>query len=108
MGYRKALRLMLTSPLLSAQNCLDYGVADHVVPASDCFEQTIKWIEASLQHHYSIVRSFKEIMKKASEDSEENSLAFEKSLFSETWGSELNREALAKNIKHVKSNSLKL
>ncbi|KAJ3639955.1 hypothetical protein Zmor_003281 [Zophobas morio] len=107
-GPKKALNLLLTSQILTAQGCVENGVADHVVPAQDALTKTLEWIEVRLQHHHRIVRSFKNVVNTATTDTLENSLNYEKALFSLTWGGDLNREALAKNIKHVNPNNSKM
>ncbi|XP_044256184.1 ethylmalonyl-CoA decarboxylase-like [Tribolium madens] len=104
-GGKKALNLLLTSQILNAQGCVENGIADHVVPVEDCLAKAMEWIDLRLQHHHQIIRSFKNCVNKAVRDTWENSLAYEKSLFSLTWGSEMNKEALAKNIKHIKMNN---
>ncbi|RZC37384.1 ECH domain containing protein [Asbolus verrucosus] len=107
-GAKKALNLLLTSQILSASDCLDSNIADHIVPVQDCLARAIEWIDTRLQHPPVIVRSFKKAVYQAATDTTENSFNYEKKLFSLTWGSELNRAALAKNIKHVKANNSKM
>ncbi|KAJ3623003.1 hypothetical protein MTP99_019263 [Tenebrio molitor] len=102
-GHKKALDLFLTSQILSAEDCVQHGIADHIVPVEDCFRKALEWIDLRLLHHRQIIRSFKNVVNKAATDTFDNSLKYEKSLFSVTWGGEINREALKKNIKHVKT-----
>ncbi|KAG5898939.1 hypothetical protein JTB14_004663 [Gonioctena quinquepunctata] len=52
------------------------------------------------------VQSYKQVMVVAGEESFENALTFESSVFSPKWGSDLNREALSKRLKHVTESKL--
>lgn len=104
----KALDLLLTSKILTAQECLDYQVADCVVPLNNYFEKAVEWIDQRLEHHFSTIQIFKQVAYKADTDTIENSLELERQLFVNTWGADLNKNALSKKIKHLQLNTSKI
>lgn len=101
-GQSKALDLLLTSKILSAQECVNVGLAESIVSTQEAFQETEEWLSRRIQHHYSVVRAFKGIISKSETDCIEKSLLHERDTFVPFWGCKINREALAKKIRHVK------
>lgn len=102
---KKALELFLTAKVLTAQEGLDYGIIDFIVPVKNYFSKAQDWIDHRLQHHFTTIQLFKQITYKADIDTVENSLSFEKQLFINTWGANLNQNRLAQKIHHLHQNS---
>ncbi|XP_017773681.1 PREDICTED: ethylmalonyl-CoA decarboxylase-like isoform X2 [Nicrophorus vespilloides] len=99
LGRRKAMDLMLTSRILSADDCMDMDIADGVLKGPDYLGEVIEWLGPRIQHHHSITRTIKQIV--ASEEDLQQSLESERKAFVPFWGGELNQKALEKRIKHV-------
>ncbi|KAL3289673.1 hypothetical protein HHI36_023078 [Cryptolaemus montrouzieri] len=106
MGYHKALDLFLTSKLLSAEECVKLGIAEKVVSSSNCLGDTFLWLKEYLFHHYSVIRSFKQIANTSRKGNINDTLQCERQLTSVLWGGEENKKMLSKNIKHCASNGL--
>lgn len=100
-GHQKALELLLTGKVLTAKDCIDLGLAQTTVPPDQALLKTLDWLTPKLQYHHSILRAMKEIVSNNNDYSYEEALQLEKQRLGPFWGGELNRQALAKNIKHV-------
>ncbi|XP_074032773.1 ethylmalonyl-CoA decarboxylase isoform X2 [Leptinotarsa decemlineata] len=101
LGRRKALEMLLTAKVYTAQECLDIGLAYKVVNTENRVAEALEFVRTLVKHHYSLVQSYKEVVEVATTTDFENALDFEKDAFSPKWGSDLNREALRKKIKHL-------
>lgn len=73
-----------------------------VVPTQEAFKETEAWLSDRIQHHYSVVRAFKRVITKSETESTDKSLEHERNIFVPFWGCKINRDALAKNIRHAK------
>lgn len=99
-GQHRALDLLLTAKVLNAQECVSVGLAESAVCSQEALRETAKWLSKRVPHHYSVVRAFKCVITRSETQSSDRSLEYERHTFVPFWGSQLNREALAKNIKH--------
>ncbi|KAG5898937.1 hypothetical protein JTB14_004661 [Gonioctena quinquepunctata] len=105
-GDRKAMEMLLTGKVHTAQECLEIGLAYRIVDTANRLEEALEFVRTLTVFHCSIVQSYKQVMVVAGEESFENALTFESSVFSPKWGSDLNREALSKRLKHVTESKL--
>lgn len=80
---------------------MNLGLVQTVVPTQDAFTKTEDWLSSRIQHHYSVVRGFKNVIATSEKETYEKSLEYERNTFVPFWGCEINRAALAKNIKHI-------
>lgn len=101
-GQHKALDLLLTAKILTANECVDIGLAETVIPTKDALGKTFEWLAPRLKHHHSITRAMKEIMLLTYFHTYEDSLRLEKLKFAPFWGGHLNQDALKQNVKHIK------
>lgn len=101
-GQRKALEILLSSKMYSPKECLELGLGYKIVRTDNRMEEALDFIKHLTTHHSSISRSYKAVANVAIEENFQTTLEFEKNEFYPKWGSELNREALKKGIKHVK------
>lgn len=93
--------LLLTSSILEADECLRIGLVEKVVPKETAYEDTLKWTLDRICHHYSVTRALKQIAVKTDIILLEKSLKFERNIFCPFWGSDRNKLALDKKIKHL-------
>ncbi|CAG9766019.1 unnamed protein product [Ceutorhynchus assimilis] len=98
-GTKKALDLLLTSRILTAQECLDIGLASGIVTEENKLEDCLEWTRRRTRHSCNVTRAFKLAVSQSNLFDE--SLRNELELFLPLWGCPENREALSKNIKHV-------
>lgn len=101
-GQHKALDLLLTSKILSAEECVSIGLAEHIVHAENALEEIEEWLKTRIQHHHTVTRGIKKIVCDVANQNLQESFDYEKSIFIPFWGSKTNKEALSKRIKHVK------
>lgn len=96
------MELLLTSKILNAEECRNIGLIADIVNDENKLEECLEWTRARIKYDYSITRAFKQAVIAQSRSTLEESISMEKKLFAPLWGGPANKEALAKNIKHVK------
>ncbi|VEN62157.1 unnamed protein product [Callosobruchus maculatus] len=101
MGERKALQLLLASKVFSAEEGLQLGLVSKIVNTTSRLDEALDYVRQLTIHHSSIVRAYKTVTSHYDEEQFDKSLMLERELFHPMWGSELNKKALDKNIKHV-------
>lgn len=102
-GATKALEILCTVNVYNAQQCLNLGLADKIIPSANREEEALKYVRQFLNVHHSITRSYKELTNKVNKLTFDEALEIERAEFYPKWGSELNRQALNSNIKHVQN-----
>lgn len=102
MGQAKALDMLLTARILTANECVDIGLAETIVSSKQSLDETMKWLTLRLQHHHSVIQALKKVTLNTSHYTYQEALKLEKFIFAPFWGGEANKMALEKNIKHVK------
>lgn len=100
-GKRKALEMLCTSKVCSAEECLNFGLADKIISSVDRENEGLEYVRQFTNLHHSITRSYKNIVRVSDQKPFEEVLELERNEFYPKWGSKLNCEALQKNIKHV-------
>ncbi|KAK9889051.1 hypothetical protein WA026_004331 [Henosepilachna vigintioctopunctata] len=100
-GHNKAMYLFLTSKVLSAEECVNLGIAEKVVSSTNSVKDAVLWLNEYLIHHYQVIRSFKELVNTSKAGGDEVAcFSCERSLISVLWGGEVNKKMLSENIKH--------
>ncbi|XP_033737256.1 ethylmalonyl-CoA decarboxylase-like [Pecten maximus] len=106
-GRSKALDILCSSRLLTSQECLRQGLADHVIPLlphkeedDDSLEIGRAWLSQYCRADAELVRDMKTVVVQACELDYTSSLEKERTVFSRTWGGHAQKKALDLNIKH--------
>lgn len=94
--------LLVTSKILSAQECLEAGIVDGIIGGDNTLEAATEWLKPRIQHHPEIIRAFKDVVTAANGSNYDKALEYEKKRFIPFWGSTINLEALNQHIKHIK------
>jgi 2-(1,2-epoxy-1,2-dihydrophenyl)acetyl-CoA isomerase len=87
-GYHKAAELMLTGRLLKAQEALDMGIFNRVVPAEHLEEETLELARKIVKGPRQAIRSIKKMLKMSRFNSLESQLEVEASLQVPAWSNE--------------------
>ena len=69
MGYKKAMQLFVEAGRLEPQECLDYGLANKVVPANELLNQTQAWAEKLAQGAPLAQKFGKQVLRSAARSS---------------------------------------
>lgn len=101
-GRARALDLFLTARVMSAEECVQIGLAEAVVASPVDLSKVANWLKLRLTLPSQITRAFKTIVSSNHRDSQENALNVESELLAQFWGGAMNKEALNSNIKHSK------
>ncbi|XP_056635009.1 ethylmalonyl-CoA decarboxylase-like [Diorhabda sublineata] len=101
-GQRKALEILLSSKMYNPEECLELGFVYKVVKTDNRMEEALEFIKSLTTIDSSITRSYKAVANVAVEENFNTRLELERNEFYPKWGSDLNKEALRKGIKHVK------
>lgn len=99
-GHKKALEILLTSKVMNADECVNVGLVDHVVPSPANLLNVQDWIKARLFLPHQITRAFKTIVSKTHDYSYADAFKIEEEIFAPFWGGPLNKQAIDQNIKH--------
>ncbi|XP_069127547.1 ethylmalonyl-CoA decarboxylase-like [Argopecten irradians] len=108
-GRTKALDILCSSRLLSSQECLRLGLANHVIPLPPLKEEDSEdnsltvgraWLSQYCHADAELIRDMKTVVVQASELDYSSSLEKERAIFSKTWGGPAQKRALDQNIKH--------
>lgn len=107
-GYTKALQVLCSSKVLSSEECVRLGLADHVIPcdhsSAEACDHVLKtghaWLSQYCHADAQLVRDMKTIARTASERDYTSSLERERTVFGQTWGGSAQKAALDGNIKH--------
>lgn len=101
-GESTALDMLVTCKILNSKECLDMGIAQHIITSQNHVVEAAEWLKPRLQLDSAIIRGYKDIISHTSHLTYYEALEYEKKRFVPFWGGKLNVEALAKGIKHVK------
>lgn len=98
LGEQTAMELLLSSKILTAEECLKIGLVRKIVKLTENkINVALNWLRLHLNNDKTVTRSFKlAILQAADNESYENSMMYEKQLFCKLWGAEPNRQALEK------------
>jgi 2-(1,2-epoxy-1,2-dihydrophenyl)acetyl-CoA isomerase len=69
MGYKKAMQLFVEAGRLQPQECLEYGLANKVVPANELLNQTQAWAEKLAQGAPLAQKFGKQVLRSAARSS---------------------------------------
>lgn len=100
-GQTKALDILLTARILSAKECFDIGLVQHIITSNEMYEETINWLEPRIQLHHTVIQAYKKVISSTYQTTFYDALEYEKNRFIPFWGGKINMEALSKRIKHV-------
>lgn len=100
-GPAKALQLLVSCEKLSAQDCLQTGLASAILDTGhDSHRQALNWLLKNTAGSTEVVRATKQVVANAQSLPLEESLRRERLIFSTVWGGPANKAALQENIKH--------
>lgn len=91
-GKAKAMELILTGEMITAQEAERAGLVARVVPAGSLLEEAVKMAEKIASFSSPVVQMAKECVNAAEETTLAEGLRFERSLFHSTWGLEDRKE----------------
>lgn len=97
------MEILCSSKIYDAKECLEYGLADKIVSSATEEDEVLSYVRQFTKHHYSLTRSFKNVVKNCTEKPFDEALEMERNEFYPKWGGQLNREALQKKIKHTEN-----
>lgn len=92
-GRSKAMELLLTGDILSAQEALGLGLVDRVTPAGKSLEGALDLASRIAQNPPLALANIKQAIVKGWEMPMRAAMAYEAELFAATWDSEDHREA---------------
>ena len=69
LGYRRAFQLCIESERIDAKSCIEYGLANKMVPPEELNKETIKWAKSLAKKAPLSVRATKKIMRYANSSS---------------------------------------
>lgn len=102
LGRTTALDLLLTSKILSANDCLEMGIVQHIIPGKDILKEATEWLQPRVHLPTEVIRGYKDVISNAIHSTFYESLDYEMKRFTPFWGGDLNVNALTKRVKHVK------
>eukprot|EP00440_Ansanella_granifera_P074542 gb/GFBE01080895.1/.p1 GENE.gb/GFBE01080895.1/~~gb/GFBE01080895.1/.p1 ORF type:complete len:290 (+),score=85.25 gb/GFBE01080895.1/:1-870(+) len=91
-GKSKAMELILTGDMMTAEQAEKAGLVSRVVPAGAALEEAVKVAEKIASFSTPVVQLAKECVNAADETTLAEGLRFERHLFHATWGLEDRRE----------------
>jgi 2-(1,2-epoxy-1,2-dihydrophenyl)acetyl-CoA isomerase len=95
LGYHRAYQLCIESERITAQRCLEFGLANRVVPAARLDEETLAWAESLAERAPIALARTKLAMRAAMETSLTQAIAREAHLQTACLESEDAREGIA-------------
>ncbi len=69
LGYRRAFQLSIESERISAERCVELGLANKAVPADDLMDETMKWAKALAERAPLSLAATKKAMRHAASNS---------------------------------------
>lgn len=78
------------------------GLVQHIIPGNNILQEATNWLQARLHLPTEVIRGYKDVIACTNNLTFYESLDNEMKRFMPFWGGELNIQALAKRIKHVK------
>lgn len=93
--------MLCTAKVYNADECLHFGLADKIVSSATGEDEALAFVRQYTKFHYSITRSFKQVVKDCTEKSFGEALESERKEFCQKWGGQLQFEALEKRSKHI-------
>lgn len=103
LGYQNAMRMLISNRILNAQQALQVGLVDAVIPNEEgTYEGCKRWLdnEHLIDIDASLIQSIKSMTLAASRSPCEESLVFERETFRKFWKGRLHEEAMSNNVKH--------
>jgi 2-(1,2-epoxy-1,2-dihydrophenyl)acetyl-CoA isomerase len=94
LGYRRAFQLSVESERISADRCVDLGLANKAVPADELQAAALEWAEALAQRAPLSLAATKKVMRYAANKEWGDAYDMEAKLQGELLGSEDNKEGI--------------
>ncbi len=94
LGYRRAFQLSVESERISAQRCVELGLANKAVPADQLQEAALEWAQALARRAPLSVAATKKVMRFAADHGWSEAYDMEAKLQGELLGSEDNKEGI--------------
>ncbi len=94
-GYHRAFQLCIESERISAERCLDLGLANKVVPAGDLQNTSVSWAKQLSKRAPLSLASTKKVMRHAMDNDWYSCFAMEAAEQEKLWGSDDAKEGVA-------------
>ena len=94
LGYRQAFQLSVESERISAERCVELGLANKAVPADQLQEAALEWAQAIARRAPLSVAATKKVMRFAADHGWSEAYDMEAKLQGELLGSEDNKEGI--------------
>ena len=96
-GRRKALDLLSLGHTLTAEEALECGLIDHIIPETeDPYQVTKEWLQQRTKQAAPVTRAIKEMVMNGSTKIDQHIMGKEQDLFSSVWSGPARRKALDK------------
>jgi len=79
LGYRRAFQLSIESERITAERCVELGLANRAVPADDLLDEAIAWAKSISQRAPLSIAMTKQAMRSAASSDWSNTFDFEAS-----------------------------
>ena len=94
-GRKNALNLLSSGCTLSADEAMEYGLVDHIVPETeDPYEMAREWLQQRTKQMASVTRAIKHMVLNGSNRINQHTLENEQNIFSRIWSGPAHRDAL--------------
>ena len=94
LGYRRAFQLSVESDRISAQRCVELGLANRAVPADELQSTALEWAETLAERAPLSLAATKKVMRFAADHGWSDAYDMEAMLQGELLGSEDNKEGI--------------
>ena len=94
LGYRRAFQLSVESERISAERCVELGLANRAVPADELQSTALEWAETLAERAPLSLAATKKVMRFAADHSWSDAYDMEAMLQGELLGSEDNKEGI--------------
>lgn len=94
LGYRRAFQLSVESERISAQRCVELGLANRAVPADELQSTALEWAETLAERAPLSLAATKKVMRFAADHGWSDAYDMEAMLQGELLGSEDNKEGI--------------
>lgn len=94
MGYTKAFEYAIEAKKISADECINFGIANKIVSSEDLKSETIAWAERLARRAPQSLSNTKKIMRNALEKNYLDTYSEEAEIQNKIFGNEQNKEAI--------------
>lgn len=106
-GRQKAMDLLLTSRVLTSEECVNVGLAKKKVSSKNFLKDTLEWLEEYIKHDYQIIRSFKRLVNTYEDTGVDGAFYCENEMTKNLWGGEKHIEQINEFRKKISTSKVK-